>query len=149
MEVEIKNTTGDYLNCVLFSLYDSCFKAITSEKSFFNLKTDDGVVISIDGDSSDEKRKSFIQSLATKLFRFKYIEFSESTDELGNFTVMNTDANGDIFFRKIHTSMHIDASCKSTYPLKIYNDFNEVISIQTSYLFKLKPNQEVILKFIQ
>ncbi len=47
MEIKIKNTTGDYLNCVLFSLYDSCFKSITSEKSFFNLKTDDGVVVSI------------------------------------------------------------------------------------------------------
>ncbi len=155
MEIKVKNTTEERKRAVLFGFSDDCYgKAMYrySEPNFFNIKTDEGIEIQFDGNSSLEYRLSCVKA-THNVFRLKSIEYTSSFElnkiGFGNFKTLAIDANGQHLFTDVHLQMYMSASPKSEYPLILTGERNVAlrgIDCQTSYLLILNPNEEITLK---
>jgi hypothetical protein len=153
MEVVIKNNGSDSQKCVLFGYNDRCFnhKKTDGDLSFINLDTGDDISISIDGDNSDSNRLNFINSLIDNQYHYSCIEYFENTDIMNTFMYeYSCDANGYItLIKPIVLMSYVSAIQESRYPVKITDSLSMKIYWSTSFLFLLKPNQEIKLKFIK
>lgn len=162
MEIVIKNKGEETQKCVLFSFYDRCFKAHKAKDDFLKLDTgiekiidgkihlQDDIEISIDGDSSEEKRLEFLKKLQQEVFRFDHIELHVSDSSNNhNWRIFQTDANGSVFIRYIFSGIYLEPNQESFSPIIIKDEKIKGIDSQTAYLFHVKPNQEWKLKFVK
>lgn len=171
MEIVIKNKGKETQKCVLFSYYDRCFKAQKAKNDFLKLDTgveqiidgvltlNDDIEISIDGDSSEEKRLEFLKSLQQEPFSFDHIELHvNDNSNCYNFRIMYVDANGHHYIYYVYSQNYLNPQQESLYPIKIdfesrnhllSKEFRKEINQNTAYLFHVKPNQEWRLKFIK
>jgi hypothetical protein len=150
MEVIIKNTTSEYRKCVLFGRFDRAFneQVRSEEKDFLDMRTGDGVEILVDGDDSDGKRLEFISKTHENPFEYSNIEYVTEGKLLDSFKILTKDANGDISIKTIQTQNYVSPFQKDFFPI-IIRDLNLEIRFSTSFLFVLKPNQEINLKFVK
>lgn len=142
MKVVIKNITNNHSNCVLFGFDDRCFGYHKSDKDFLNLKTDEGIVIYVDGDDTDVSRKKFINALGQNFFKFKELEYSSNIVPYNGFQHLQTDANGSKSIENIFISNRKEPNI----PIVVEN-IHKGIDIMTSYLIKLSPREEITLNF--
>lgn len=148
MNILIKNNTDKFRKCVLFGNYDRCLGNKADENDFLSFETHDGIEIFIDGSNNEKKRLSFLESLSKDTFTYNYLEYSNSRDNLNDlFYLFTSDANGKINIEPIIPSIFIDA--KSVYPIKILGKNFKSINAKTSFLFLIRPNQEIKLNFVK
>ncbi len=156
MEIKIKNTTGEKKRAIIFGHYDDCWEGkmgYVSQPSFFDLKTDDGIEIQFDGDTSLEYRREYVKDVHRELFNIKSIEFTSNlswnTTHKSVFKTLVIDANGAHLFKDVFLQMFFSADMPTEYPLILTGDRNialRSIDMQTSYLLVLNQNEEITLK---
>lgn len=163
MEITIVNDNNYKSKCVLFNL-------INPQPMFLDLKTDEGVSISLNGDNTGKSMDEFIKFLDSKVFEFKEIQwYSGENFYYNGFTILKSDANGHYIIGEIVEPMiYVSPIQKTIYPIIIpfEKDFistnisdkkqikhtltiNNTINFRTSYLFTLEPKQKITLKFIK
>ena len=155
MEVVIKNNGSEEQKCILFGYNDRCckdeYEKYTRKKDvFLSLETGSDISVSIDGDYTDSKRLNFINSLVENPYTYSCIEYSQNDDYMNTYIhEYYSDSNGCVYLIPIIIQSHCSAIQENIYPVKIIRDSFTKIKWTTSFLFLLKPNQEIKLKFIK
>jgi hypothetical protein len=154
MEVKIKNTTNKKRKAVVFGFNYTLPVNIAIEQSkecnFFNIKTDDGVEITYDGDGSKEHLESMYNEMGLNPILITNIEYTSSNNKISNvFYCLNIDANGKMQFDPIYPQIYVTPQQESLFPIIIHNEYSgkiKGIDCNTSLLFVLEPNEEIDLK---
>ncbi len=145
MEVIIKNKTDKEQRAVVFGYTDSCFKFGGYEiNGFINIKTDDGVEISFDGEIDSKKRQDIIENL--RVIIIDSLEFSSNNRCSNPFMIFEGDANGDMSIKRVCHHNFLRPKADSIFPIIIPSTTLREISICTSLLFALHPYEEIKLK---
>lgn len=151
MEVVISNTTDKKQKAVIFGFNYTLHGGIKNEDpSFFNIKTDEGVEITYDGDGSKEYLESMYRKMCSDVINVKNIEYTSNKDKLGNnFYYLRIDANGKMLFDPICPQIFITPQQESLFPIIITDEYSSKIKgidCNTSLLFILEPNEKIELK---
>ena len=152
MEVKIKNTTDKKQKAVVFGFnYNLHGGGLHFESpSFFDIKTDDGIETTYDGDSSKEHLESLYHKIGSNPIHVRDIEYTSNNNKLTNcFYCLIIDANGKMLFDPFYPSTYLTATQESVFPIIIHNEYSgkiKGIDCNTSLLFILEPNEEIDLK---
>lgn len=150
MEVLIRNNTDKFQKCVLFGNYDRCLGNKVDKNDFLSFETNDGIEIFIDGNNSEKNRLIFLESLDNEKFIYNYLEYSNSTNNHNDlFHLCTVDANGKIIIQPIIPTFFLRPDQKSFYPIEILDENFKSICNKTSFLFLVRPNQEIKLNFVK
>ncbi len=152
MEIKIKNTKDVSQKAVIFGYYDDCYELVSqNDNPFFNLKTDEGIEIEMNGDKTIEGRLKIVENKKDKYSEPIFIDFVEyeSTTKSIDFICMEIDANGQKVFNHVYNllrnkdGVYIGKSNEgSSYNLR-------GIDCNTSWLFNLAPHQEIKLTIVE
>ena len=148
MEIKIKNTFDIKQKAVVFGYNDFYFGTKKlEESSFININTDDGIIISVNGDDTREgKMKIMEESICKKRLKLKSIEFSSNNTKIGRFWIYCSDANGRCVLNPVFIQAYVKSSQQTLFPVIINssdNDLTTVVDGNTAWLFTLEPNEEI------
>jgi len=153
MEVKIKNTTDKKQRAVVFGFNYTLHGGglfNLQDPSFFNIKTDDGIEITYDGDGSKEHIESIYKKMCSDVINIKNIEYTSNNNKLSiGFFCLSIDANGKLVFDPIYPSFFLSPTQESIFPIIITDEYGvkiKGIDCNTSLLFILEPNEEIYLK---
>ena len=151
MKIKIKNTKDIYQKAVIFGYYDDCYELSKQNNNpFFNLKTDEGIEIEMNGDKSIKGRLEIVKNQVdgySKPIFIDSVEFKSSIDKGLFFDVLAIDANGSKSFNTVFLNLKkyngwYTGSAHERYELKC-------IDCNTSWLFNLAPLEEISINIKQ
>jgi len=156
MEIKIKNNKDIKQKSILFGYNEFTFNDYQKkdEISFFDINTDDGIEITMNGVSTTHGKLELIKALAENPKKLKSIEYTTNSPKSPNmFYHYRVDANGYKFFKPIYPNMFVSHKQETLYPIIIdstsedgYERGVKGIDGNTALLFILEPNEEINLK---
>ena len=155
MEITIKNKTFGKQKAVLFGYNEFTFNDYKKkdEVSFFDINTDEGIEITMNGDSTQHGKLSIIKNLVDNPKKLKSIEYTTNSIKPPNmFYVYMSDANGNKYlYKPIHPSIFVSPTQETIYPIIIdskpeHNTRLKGIDGNTALLFILDSFEEIHLK---
>lgn len=155
MEITIKNKTFGKQKAILFGYNEFAFNNYQKkdEVSFFDINTDDGIEITMNGYSTTNGKLAIIKNLVDNPKKLKSIEYTTNSKKSPSmFYVYMSDANGQKYlFKPTHPSIFVSPTQETIYPIIIDSEPEHGTGLKgidgnTALLFILDSFEEIHLK---